>query len=111
MWNAAHAVSRYVQSAAYKDEAVVAAGHLHIAGYQVVEAHGQVCHAIQTGSYKDRDLDPYCRQRGFMRQHAFRVPMVIFFPESCQGNPAGSSLFFPEIEVGIPYLAWLRSRK
>lgn len=111
MWNAAHAVARYVQSAAYRDETVVAAGHLHIAGYQIVEAHGMVCHAIQTGSYKDRDLDPYCRQRGFMRQHAFKVPIVIFFPEDCRGNKAGSSTFFPEIECGIPYLNWLRSKK
>ena len=111
MWNAAHAVARYVQSAAYRDEIVVAAGHLHIAGYQIVEAHGKVCHCIQTGSYKDRDLAPYCRQKAFMRQHAFKIPMVTFFPEDCQGNKAGSSVFFPEIECGIPYLNWLRSKK
>lgn len=105
LFNAAHSVARYAMSHAYRGEDVVVAGHKHVAGYQVIESHGKVVHCIQTGSYKDRDLDDYCRTKGFMSQHAFLCPVVIHFPET------GKSHFIPEIEEAIPYLRYLRSKK
>lgn len=106
MWNSAHSIVRYVMSSAYRHEDVVVAGHKHIAGFGLIESRGQqnvLC--IQVGSYKDRDYDDYCRQRGFMQQHPFRVPVVIHFPRT------RGKLFIPEIEQAIPYLAFLRRSK
>lgn len=105
MWNAAHSVARYAMSHAYKGEDVVVAGHKHIAGYQLIETKGKTVHCVQTGSYKDRDFDDYCRTKGFMAQHAFLCPVLIHFPET------GKSHFIPEIEEAIPYLKFLRARK
>ena len=105
LWNAAHSVSRYAMSHAYRNEDVVVAGHRHVAGYQIVESRGTTVHCVQTGSYKDRDLDDYCRTRGFMSQHAFLMPVMVHFPETRK------SVFFPEIEDAIPYLKYLRGKK
>ncbi len=105
LWNAAHSVSRYAMSHAYRGEDVVVAGHRHVAGYQIIESRGHIVHCVQTGSYKDRDLDDYCRTKGFMSQHAFLLPVMIHFPASHK------SVFFPEIEVAVPYLKYLRGKK
>ncbi len=105
LWNAAHSVSRYAMSHAYRSEDVVVAGHRHVAGYQIVESHGTIAHCVQVGSYKDRDLDDYCRTKGFLSQHSFLLPVMIHFPETRK------SLFFPEIEDAIPYLKYLRGKK
>ena len=105
MWNAAHSVSRYAMSHAYRNEDVIVAGHRHVAGYQVIESRGTIVNCVQVGSYKDRDLDDYCRTKGFLSQHSFLLPVMIHFPETRK------SLFIPEIEDAIPYIKFLRSKK
>lgn len=105
MWNAAHSVVRYAMSHAYRGEDVVVAGHKHVAGFQLIESRGKIVHCIQTGSYKDRDLDDYCRTKGYMSQHAFLCPVMIHFPAT------GKSHFIPEIEEAVPYLRFLRKGK
>lgn len=105
LWNAAHSIVRYAMSHAYRQEDVIAAGHKHVAGYNLVESRGKKVHCVQTGAYKDRDYDDYCRTKGFMAQHAFLCPVMIHFPET------GKSVFMPEVEDAVPYLKYLRGRK
>lgn len=100
-----HSVVRYIHSAAYRGEDVVIAGHLHVAGHSEVQVHNKMVHAVQVGSYKDRDLDDFCRERGFMSQHPWQVPMLIHFPET------GRTRFFPEMRENLDYLAYLRAKK
>ena len=85
-------------SHAYRNEDVIVAGHRHVAGYQVIESRGTIVNCVQVGSYKDRDLDDYCRTKGFLSQHSFLLPVMIHFPETRK------SLFIPEIEDAIPYI-------
>lgn len=100
-----HGIVRYIHSAAYRGEDVSCAGHLHVAGHSEVQVHGKMVHAVQVGSYKDRDLDDYCREKGYMSQHPFLVPVIIHFPET------GRTKFEPVLEEAIPYLKYLRGKK
>lgn len=102
-----HSIIRYINSAAFRGEDVVAAGHLHTAGYGMVESTTctKVVHAVQVGSYKLRNFDDYARQKGFMSQHVFTTPVMIHFPDT------GKTKFEPDIEEAACYLKYLRAKK
>ena len=105
LYNAAHSIARYAMSHAYRGEAVIVAGHKHVAGYNLIESRGQTVHCVQVGSYKNRDYDDYCRTKGFLAQHAFLCPVMIHEPAT------GNTTFLKEVEEAVPYLKFLRSKK
>jgi len=104
MWNPTHALVR----AAYllSDDDILVCGHRHVAGYQLVERRGRLCHAIRVGSYKV--FDDFAREKGFLGGNFSPCCMTVIDPE--RHGAVGFVKVFWELEEGVDYLKFIRRK-
>ncbi|MEM7428636.1 MAG: hypothetical protein AAF441_21310 [Pseudomonadota bacterium] len=106
-WNTAHGPARAAQQG-WRDH-VLACGHLHISGYQVVKCpmSSLISHIMRIASYKI--FDRFADEKGLPDQNIFMCPVTIFDPDYGDDDPrAVTTLFDPE--EAAEYLTWKRSK-
>lgn len=89
-------------------ENVAWGGHIHTSGYISLERRhtdgdSMIAHGIQLAAYKKED--GYAMKKGFRENINFVTPVIIHDPAK------GKTFFFPEIDDGIDFLKFLRSKK
>lgn len=106
MWNTAHGVAKAAQIG-MKDH-ILACGHKHVSGYQVVKdpGSGLVSHALQVASYKV--CDRYAEEKGFHDQNIFNCPVTIIDPQYEDNDPRQVTTIF-DPENAAKYLTWLKN--
>ena len=106
-WNTAHGPAKAAQMG-WRDH-ILACGHMHISGYQVVKdpSTGLISHALRVASYKV--IDRYAKEMGLPDQSIFVCPVAIIDPAYGDDDPRFITLIF-DPEEAAEYLTWKRSR-
>jgi len=106
-WNTAHGIAKAAQLG--KRDHVLACGHTHVSGYQVLKdpGSGLISHALQVASYKTHDR--YADEKGLDDKAIFMCPVTIFDPQYPDDDVrAVHTVFDPE--EGADYLTWKRAK-
>lgn len=107
IWNPAHSVMVAAQRSQTPDDIYIC-GHKHKSGYQPLKADsGKIMHAIQVASYKL--FDRYALEKGFRDQNI--SPAVVTIVDPAAKNPNQLITVFHDVDDGVDFLAWKRSRK
>lgn len=104
-WNTAHAIAKAAQLGTRYD--LLTAGHTHQSGYQIIKdgQSGQIIHCLQVSSYKLHDR--YAKEMGLADRTVSPSAFVVLTPGA---RPAGRVTVFHDVERGVEYLSYVRSR-
>jgi hypothetical protein len=105
MWNPAHGSMRAAQMG-FRDH-ILLNGHRHTSGYGLIKdpATGLVSHCVQVSSYKV--YDQYAKDKGLIDRHISPAVVLVIDPRS---GPEGLVTVFFDVDHGVDFLKWKRSR-
>lgn len=107
-WNTAHGPSKAAQMGLRYN--ILACGHLHTSGYQVVKdpSNGLISHVLRVASYKT--YDDYAEANNYPDQNIFCAPVTIINPQYAHNDPRFVTTIF-DPETGADFLKFLRRKK
>jgi hypothetical protein len=105
MWNPAHGSMRAAQMG-FRDHLLLN-GHRHTSGYGLIKdpATGLVSHCVQVSSYKV--YDQYAKEKGLIDRHISPAVVAVIDPKA---RPEGLVTCFFDVDHGVDFLKWKRSR-
>lgn len=106
VYNSGHGILKWALQQ-WQGEDVMWGGHIHSAAIQQIDKPSlgidKTVTLMQLGTYKT--VDEYCIDRGFRVNMPHDAALVVHDPETGETTP------FANIERGIDYLTWLRSKR